>query len=41
MAGGQDETEEGRVRELAEELVPALELWLAEGPVAAAARCNR
>jgi PTH1 family peptidyl-tRNA hydrolase len=41
LSGFADEAEERRVRELAEELVPALALWLAEGPVAAAARCNR
>jgi PTH1 family peptidyl-tRNA hydrolase len=41
LSGFADEAEERLVRELARELVDALELWLAEGPAAAAARWNR
>jgi len=41
LSGFASEAEERLVRELGEELVPSLELWLAAGPVAAAARSNR
>lgn len=41
LSGFADEAEERLVLEVAAELVPALELWLAEGPAVAAAHCNR
>jgi PTH1 family peptidyl-tRNA hydrolase len=41
LSGFADEAEERQVTAVVAELVQALELWLAEGPVAAAARCNR
>jgi PTH1 family peptidyl-tRNA hydrolase len=41
LSGFAGETEERLVRELAQQLVPALETWLLDGAEAAAARCNR
>jgi len=41
LSGFLEEADERAVRELAEALVPCLELWLTEGPVAAAGFCNR
>jgi len=41
LSGFAAEEDERLVRVLVSELVPGLELWLAEGPAVAAARCNR
>lgn len=41
LSGFEEEADERAVRELTAALVPGLELWVAEGPVAAAGLCNR